>query len=81
MTVLKKLGQDPQRSLALFIKGLGLFVIGVLLVLLGYYTEPLWQVPGLFFLAFGSIVAAWGYVGIFANRLLNMFKNRPGGKY
>lgn len=78
--ILEKLGQDPQHSMKIFMRGLGLFVIGALFVALGYYRHHLWQIPGLVLLVGGCLVAAWGYLGIFANRLLNIF-NRPGGKF
>ena len=71
--ILEKLGQDPQRSLTLFLRGLGLFAIGVCLIFIGYYLHHLWQIAGIVFLALGLILAAWGYSGIFANRLLNIF--------
>jgi len=75
--ILEKLGQDPQRSLTLFLRGLGLFVIGVCLIFLGYFHHHFWQIAGIVFLAFGAIFSIWGYAGIFANRLLNMFSPRP----
>jgi hypothetical protein len=77
--ILEKLGQDPQRSLSLFLRGLGLFAFGACLIVIGYYQHYFWQVAGLFFLALGVIFSAWGYSGIFANRLLNIF-NRSSNK-
>ncbi|MDP7592067.1 MAG: hypothetical protein QF552_05105 [Litorilituus sp.] len=62
------LGQDPRRSLAIFLRGLGLFVFGLLCIALGYYYHHLWQLVGLVVIALASIIAIWGYVGIFANR-------------
>jgi hypothetical protein len=76
MSRLEKLGQDPQRSLTLFIRGLGLFAIGACLIFVGYYYHYFWQVIGIAFLAFGILFAVWGYTGIFANRLLNIFDRR-----
>jgi hypothetical protein len=73
MNILEKLGQDPQRSLTLFIRGLGLFAIGALLIFIGYYFHYFWQMIGISFLAIGIILSIWGYSGIFANRLLNIF--------
>lgn len=70
--LLEKLGQNPQRSLKLFLRGLGLFVIGLVFVGLGYYHHHLWQVIGIFTLCVSCLIAAWGYLGIFANRWLNM---------
>jgi len=69
-----KLGQHPQRSMALFLKGLGLFLIGAAFVALGYYQQYWWQIIGLVFLAVGAAIAAIGYLGIFANRLTSMVR-------
>jgi hypothetical protein len=79
--LLEFLGRDPQRSLGLFLRGLGLFVIGIGLIFLGVYSHHLWQVPGMFFLALGCIAAAWGYLGMFANRLYHIFNRtqNPSG--
>jgi hypothetical protein len=77
--LLEKLGQDPQYSLKLFLRGLGLFVIGLLFVALGYFHHHLWQVIGLIILGLACLLAVWGYLGIFANRWLNILfhpKNR-----
>jgi hypothetical protein len=76
MSLLEKLGQDPQRSLTLFIRGLGLFAFGASLIFIGYYYHYFWQILGIIFLAFGIIFSMWGYAGIFANRLLNIFDRR-----
>lgn len=70
--VLEKLGQDPQHSLVLFMRGLGLFTIGVIFIFLGYYTHHYWQILGITFITIGISVSAYGYAGIFANRLLNI---------
>jgi hypothetical protein len=75
--LLEKLGQDPQRSLSLFLRGLGLFAFGVCLIFLGYFYHHFWQIAGIAFLGLGIIFSIWGYAGIFANRLLNMFTPRP----
>ena len=76
MSILDKVGQDPQRSLTLFLRGLGLFAIGACLIFIGYYYHYFWQIIGIAFLAFGIIFSIWGYSGIFANRLLNIFDRR-----
>ena len=76
MSILEKIGQDPQRSLVLFIRGLGLFAIGACFIFIGYYYHYFWQVIGIAFVAFGLLFAVWGYTGIFANRLLNIFEHR-----
>lgn len=77
MSILDKIGQDPQRSLTLFLRGLGLFAIGVGLIFMGYFYHHLWQIAGIAFLAVGIIFSIWGYAGIFANRLLNIFNHFP----
>lgn len=73
--ILQRLGQDPQRSLALFLRGLGLFSLGVCFVFVGYCYHHFWQIAGIVFLAIGILFSIWGYTGIFANRLLNMFNH------
>jgi len=70
--LLAKLGQDPERSLSLFLRGLGLFALGLTLIALGYFYHHLWQVIGLIILALACAIAAWGYIGIFANRWFNI---------
>ena len=77
-SLLEKLGQNPQRSLQIFVRGLGLFVVSLLFIGLGYYHHYLWQIPGLILLVLACIIAAWGYIGIFANRWLKILsKNKP----
>lgn len=73
MSVLEKLGQDPQRSMQRFLCGLGLFALGALAIALGYYQHHFWQIIGIILLVIGSIIAIVGYVGIFANRLYHIF--------
>jgi hypothetical protein len=80
ITILEKLGQDPQRSLVLFTRGLGLFAIGACLIFIGYYYHYYWQIAGIVFLAIGLLTSAWGYSGIFANRLLNIFDRQTNKK-
>lgn len=76
-----RLGQDPKRSLAIFLRGFGLFILGLCFITLGYFYHHLWQVVGIVIIAFACIIAAWGYLGIFANRwfaILNRSKlNKP----
>ncbi len=79
--LLEKIGQNPQYSLTLFLRGLGLFVIGLLFVALGYFYHHLWQIVGIITLALACLLAAWGYLGIFANRWLNiLYRTRPANK-
>jgi hypothetical protein len=72
--LLEKLGQNPQRSLSFFMRGLGLFAVGTLFIFVGYYFHHYWQILGLFFLIPAILLAAYGYIGMFANRLLNIFQ-------
>ena len=72
--ILEKLGQNPKQSLPLFLRGFGLFIVGAFMIMLGYYRDPLWQIPGLLLLIPGAVLAAIGYIGIFANRLLKIFE-------
>lgn len=74
--LLAKLGKDPQRSLTIFLRGLGLFALGILFIALGYFYHHLWQVIGIIILVLACITAAWGYLGIFANRLLVILSKR-----
>jgi hypothetical protein len=74
--LLEKLAQNPKRSMALFLKGVALFAIGALLIILGYFQQYWWQIPGIFFVGLGSLVAIFGYLGIFANRLYTIFNKK-----
>jgi hypothetical protein len=67
-----KLGQNPQRSLTVFLRGLGLFIIGLAFVAMGYFHHFWWQIVGIITLIFACLLAAWGYLGIFVNRWLNI---------
>lgn len=77
MSLLSKLGDTPQRSLRIFILGLVLFALGLALVFIGYYQHHYWQILGLVLLAIAIVLSVWGYVGIFANRLLTMLNRHP----
>lgn len=70
--LLAKLGQDPKRSLSIFLVGLGLFVIGLIFIAIGYFYHHIWQILGIFILACACLTAVWGYLGIFANRWFNI---------
>lgn len=76
MSLLEKLGQDPQRSMQRFLSGLGLFVFGACLILLGLYQSHIWQILGLIVIAIGSLLAIYGYIGVFANRLYHIFNRQ-----
>ena len=79
--LLEKIGQYPQHSLTLFLRGLGLFVIGLLFIALGYFYHHLWQIIGIITLILACLLAVWGYVGIFANRWLNiLYRVQPESK-
>lgn len=71
-SLLEKLGQNPQRSLQIFLRGLGLFILSLGFIALGYFYHHLWQVVGLALLVIACLIAAWGYLGIFANRWLQI---------
>jgi hypothetical protein len=76
MSLLEKLGQDPQRSMQRFLSGLGLFVFGACLIFLGLYQSHIWQILGLIVIAIGSLLAIYGYIGVFANRLYHIFNRQ-----
>lgn len=79
--LLEKLGQDPQRSLTLFLRGLGLFVLGLCFVGLGYLYHYFWQIIGITLVGVACLLSAWGYIGIFANRWLNIiYRTNPNNK-
>lgn len=67
-TLLAKLGQEPKRSLSIFLSGLGLFAVGLVFIATGYFYHHIWQMIGLFILAIACAFAIWGYLGLFANR-------------
>jgi hypothetical protein len=79
MTILlEKLGQNPQRSLHIFFRGIGLFILSLCFLGLGYYYHHLWQIPGILLLIIACFVTAWGYLGIFTNRwLIILTGNKP----
>lgn len=77
MKLLEKLGQNPQRSLTIFLRGLGLFAIGAVFIGLGVIYHHAWQVVGIIVIAIACIIAGWGYVGIFSHRWWNiMYRNK-----
>ncbi|WP_085284113.1 hypothetical protein [Colwellia chukchiensis] len=72
MSLLEKLGQDPQRSMRRFLCGLGLFIFGLGMIFIGYYHSHLWQIIGLAVIALAILIASFGYIGLFANRLYHL---------
>ena len=74
--LLEKLGSNPQQSLRIFLRGLALFIVGIIFISLGYFYHYLWQVLGIIFFFFFCSVAAWGYLGIFASRLTKIFSRQ-----
>ena len=78
-SLLNKLGADPQKSWARFKTGLMLFIAGSVLLFLGARFLIWLQIPAIFLMTGGFIIAARGYVGIFANRFaltLNQLSHR-----
>ncbi|MFT4993585.1 MAG: hypothetical protein ACI965_000605 [Paraglaciecola sp.] len=71
---LEKLAANPNKSWANFKLGLGVFVIGVVLILAGRQSYYWLQIPGLMCITIGLVFAAKGYVGIFVYRMKNAFK-------
>jgi hypothetical protein len=79
--LLAKLGQDPKRSLSIFLMGLGLFVIGLIFIAIGYFYHYIWQMLGICILVLACLIAAWGYLGIFANRWFHILnQHNPNNK-
>lgn len=74
--LLARLGQDPKRSLSIFLTGLGLFALGLIFIAIGYFYHHFWQLIGLVILAFACLIAAWGYLGFFANRWYNIINRQ-----
>jgi hypothetical protein len=79
--LLAKLGQNPKRSLSIFLTGLSLFVVGLIFIAIGYFYLYIWQIIGIFILALACSIAAWGYLGIFANRWFHILnQHNPNNK-
>lgn len=79
--LLAKLGQDPKRSLSIFLSGLGLFTVGLVFIAIGYLYHHIWQMIGLFILAIACAFAIWGYLGLFANRWFHILnRNNPNNE-
>ena len=69
-----RLGSDPKLSLKRFLRGLALFVLAVIFIAIGYYGPAILQLIGLLMLAIALFFAAWGYLGIFANRFAQVLE-------
>ncbi|MCI2282687.1 hypothetical protein L3081_03780 [Colwellia sp. MSW7] len=81
INLLAKLGQNPKRSLSIFLRGFGLFIIGLFFIGIGYFNHHLWQIFGIIIIFFACIIAAWGYLGIFANRWFTILNKRNLNKH
>lgn len=80
-SLLTRLGNDPHKSWADFKIGLGVFILGVVLILAGAQYWVWLQLPGLLALVIGFGYAAKGYIGIFSHRFsqtLSQLKDRGG---
>ena len=76
---LQRLANDPSKSWAFFKRGLGIFCLGAIAVLIGAKFAPIIQIPGLVLLVVGSLYSVRGYLGILAHRLTASFKPPPSG--
>jgi hypothetical protein len=74
---LQRLANDPTKSWAFFQRGLGIFCLGAVVVLVGAKFAPIIQIPGLVLLAVGSLYSIRGYLGILAHRMTASFKPPP----
>ncbi len=72
---LVRLGSDPQRSVRLFLIGLGFFIVSVAGFYLGAATIMRIQIPAALLMLVGIGFAIKGYIGIFANRIA-FFRNQ-----
>lgn len=67
--ILVRLGENPKRSVRFFIAGALLFFLGLMIVYVGSAQWVWVQIPGVLLMVIGFVIAARGYVGIFANRV------------
>ncbi|MFC3034838.1 hypothetical protein ACFOEE_20220 [Pseudoalteromonas fenneropenaei] len=72
--VIYQLGSEPKLSLKRFLIGLAFFAAAVAFIALGYYTLAWLQLIGLVLLLPALVMAAWGYLGIFANRFAQVLE-------
>lgn len=70
-----RLGSRPKHSWAWFLRGLGLFLLGALLLLT--QQLPWLDILALGLILLGFVLAVRGYIGIFANRFAQVL-NRAG---
>ena len=80
MMLLQKLGQAPNKSFGYFLAGLVCFAIGLGLI---YFVEEQYQtlqIIALGLVGLGCLLAIWGYIGIFASRMLTMMNRHPDTK-
>lgn len=59
-----------------FLWGLGFFIFGVIAIFIGRQFHHIWQILGIGLLSIGVMVAIFGYIGIFANRLYHAFNRK-----
>jgi hypothetical protein len=74
---LQRFANDPNKSWAFFKRGLGIFCLGAVVILIGAKIAPIIQIPGLIILAVGSLYSIRGYLGILAHRMTASFKPPP----
>lgn len=75
--MIQRIAEDLNKSWALFKRGLGIFGVGAIVILVGAKYAPIIQIPGLIILAIGSLYAARGYLGIIVHRMTSSFKLPP----
>lgn len=74
---MQRLAKDPNKSWAFFKRGLGIFCLGAVVILIGAKLAPIIQIPGLIILAVGVLYSIRGYLGILAHRMTASFKAPP----
>ncbi|MGS2721080.1 hypothetical protein [Paraglaciecola aestuariivivens] len=74
---MQKLAKDPHTSWIQFKRGVGIFCIGAVGILLGAKYYYWLQIPGLLLLVIGSLYAIKGYFGILAYRMSASFTPPP----
>ena len=74
---LQRLASNPNKSWVFFQRGLGIFCLGAVIVLIGAKYAHSIQILGLALLAVGSLYSIRGYLGILAHRMTLSFKPPP----